>query len=81
MVRHPPVSPFLLRPVAPSPLVPKEQKNDDEKKDYCNKQSFETKRKTKVWSVTVQSFQWDYDTKYVYPVYLYIYIYKYLRDM
>ena len=74
MVRHPPVSPFLLRPVAPSPLVPKEQKNDDEKKDYCNKQSFETKRKTKVWSVTVQSFQWDYDTKYVYPVYLYIYI-------
>jgi len=27
--------------------VAQEQKNDDEKKAYCNKQAFETKRKTK----------------------------------
>lgn len=38
-------------------LMEQEQKNDDEKKDYCNKQSFETKRKTKALRHKIQSLE------------------------
>jgi len=38
-------------------LMDQEQKNDDEKKAYCNKQAFETKRKTKALRHKIQTLE------------------------
>lgn len=38
-------------------LMEQEQKNDDEKKAYCNKQTFETKRKTKALRHKIQTLE------------------------
>lgn len=48
---HPPLSNCCLNWMK----VTQEQKNDDEKKAYCNKQAFETKRKTKAALVRINS--------------------------